>query len=88
MKALILILSLASLAGCVTPALNTPHANLERVETFAENAYVQAVPFMTPAQQKIAWADLQQVRALYNSGQDLTLAIQTLMAALPKKTGN
>jgi hypothetical protein len=87
MKRMILILSLANLAGCAS-TLNTPHANLERVETFAENAYVQAVPFMTPAQQKIAWADLQQVRALYKSGQDLTLAVQTLMAALPKKTGN
>jgi hypothetical protein len=87
MKTIIIFLSMASLAGCATPALNTPHANLERAETLAEQAYVQAVPFMTPAQQKVAWADLQQVRALYNSGQDLTLAVQTLMAALPK-TGN
>lgn len=85
MKRLILILSLASLAGCVTPALNTPHANLERAETLAEQAYVQAVPFMTPAQKDVAWADLQQVRAAYNAGQDLTVAVQTLMAALPKK---
>lgn len=86
MKLLATILVLASLAGCVT-TLNTPHANLERAETLAEQAYVQAVPFMTPEQQKVAWADLQQVRALYNSGQDLTVAIQTLMTALPK-TGN
>lgn len=88
MKKLILILALASLGGCVTPVLNTPHANLERAEILAEQAYVQAVPFMTPAQQKVAFADLQQVRVLYNSGQDLTVAVQTLMAALPKKTGN
>lgn len=86
MKRLILILSLVSLGACST-TLNTPHANLERAETLAENAYVQAVPFMTPAQQKVAFADLQQVRTAYNAGQDLTVAVQTLMAALPK-TGN
>ncbi len=85
MKALILILSLVSLGGCQTPALNTPHANLERAETLAEQAYANAVPLMTPAQQKVAWSDLQQVRAAYNAGQDLSASIQVLMAALPKK---
>lgn len=75
----------ALLSACATPALNTPHADLERVETIAEDAYVQAVPLMTDAQQRAAWADLQQVRQAYNAGQDITAAVQALMAILPKK---
>jgi hypothetical protein len=86
MRALVAIGVCALLGACATGGgVNTPHANLERAEILAEDAYVNAVPLMSPAQQRSAWVDLQKIRQAYDAGQDISALVSALVAELPKK---
>ena len=85
--ALSMVCALA-LAGCATPVLNTPHAQLERAESIAEDAYqatrvaldaALASGKLTQAAYKSdldqAATDINAVRTAYNAGQDITDAV-------------
>jgi hypothetical protein len=74
----------AALGACATPGgVNTPHANLERAENTAELAY-QACASVASCDKDKAWADLMEVRKLYNTGQDISAAVAVVQADTAK----
>lgn len=74
-RATLILVACASLGACATAGgVDTAHATLERAEITAELSY-QACASVTACDKVKAWADLQEVRKLYNAGQDITAAV-------------
>ena len=87
------------LTGCAS-TLKTPHAVLERGEISGELAYQAVVDALDSAllagklsqakhdeEWRAAWADLSAFRTLYNAGQDVTGALDTLRNDLATAKG-